>query len=53
MGAATGVHRVRVRQMRERERALTAIVFERTHELELAKGAAEAANRRRASSWPT
>jgi signal transduction histidine kinase/CheY-like chemotaxis protein len=45
VGVAIGAHHVRVRQMRERARALTAIVSERTQQLELAKSAAEAANR--------
>ena len=45
IGIAIGAHHVRVRQMHERARALTAIVSERTQQLELAKGAAEAANR--------
>ena len=45
VGIAIGAHFVRVRQMRERERGLTALVDERTLQLELAKEAAEAANR--------
>ncbi|HEV2985965.1 MAG TPA: two-component regulator propeller domain-containing protein, partial [Vicinamibacterales bacterium] len=45
IGLAIGAHHLRVRQMRERERALTALIAERTQELELAKATAETANR--------
>ena len=45
IGIAIGAHYVRVRHMHARERALTALVDERTGQLELAKEAAEAANR--------
>ena len=41
----TGIHRFRLRALRERERKLTVIVDQRTHELQQAMGAAQAANR--------
>ena len=42
-GTGVGAYRVRVRQMRARERALTVLVADRTRELQIAKGTAEAA----------
>ena len=45
IGTVIGAHHVRVRHMHDRARALTALVDDRTQQLELAKEAAEAANR--------
>jgi len=44
LGLALGAHRLRVRRLRVRERALVTLVNERTRELELAKQQAESAN---------
>ncbi len=41
----TGIHQLRLRGLRERERKLTVIVDQRTHELQQAMVAAQAANR--------
>jgi signal transduction histidine kinase/ligand-binding sensor domain-containing protein/DNA-binding response OmpR family regulator len=45
VGLVIGIHRFRLRSLRERERKLTIIVDQRTKELQQAKAAAEAANR--------
>ena len=42
-GSGVGAYRVRERQIRAREQALTVLVAERTRELQVAKGTAEAA----------